>query len=263
MICNIHKFRDKLKAGRVCLGPGVSVTDPAVVEALCDSVDFLWIDLEHSPISLESLQSLLIAARAGGAPALVRVPSHDVAWVKRVLDIGAEGVILPQSRTVAEVESFVAACRYPPLGRRGYGPRRATNYGRRADGEYLKEANEQVFVAVQIETAEALAAIDDIIKIPGMDALVAGPADLAGALLGTSGQVHHPKVLESIATICDRARKAGLSVGIGMGPDTEYAVKVAQLGVNWIQCGGDVGFMLRSADTLYHGIRGRLKEAGK
>src|SRR5437588_950309 len=182
MMCHIHKFRDKLQAGRLCLGTGVSFTDPAVTEALCDSVDFLWLDLEHSPISLEALQAHLIAARAGGAPVLVRVPSGEVAWVKRVLDIGAEGVILPQAGSVAEVEQFVAACRYPPQGRRGFGPRRATNYGRQKLADYLAAANREVFVAVQIETAAALEAVDAIVRVPGIDSLVVGPADLAGAL---------------------------------------------------------------------------------
>src|SRR5437879_5346021 len=120
MFCNIDKFREKLRSGRVCLGAGVSFTDAAATEALCDSVDFLWIDLEHTPIDFESLQGHLIAARAGGAPALVRVPSGAVAWVKRALDIGAEGVILPQARSVAEIEGFVSACRYPPHGQRGF-----------------------------------------------------------------------------------------------------------------------------------------------
>ena len=260
MICNIHKFREKLKAGQVCLGPGISLTDPAVTEALCDSADFFWLDLEHSPIGLESLQAHLIAARAGGTPILVRVPSDEVAWVKRVLDIGAEGIILPQARSVAEVEEFVAACRYPPQGRRGFGPRRATNYGRQNLAAYLAAANRDVFVAVQIETAAALEALDAIVRVPGIDALVVGPADLAGALAGVPGQVEHPKVLDAIATICARARAAGLSVGIGMGADTAYALRVIQLGVQWIQCGGDCGFMIQAADALYQGIRARLKE---
>jgi 2-dehydro-3-deoxyglucarate aldolase/4-hydroxy-2-oxoheptanedioate aldolase len=260
MICNIHKFRDKLKAGRLCLGPGISSIDPAVTEAFCDSVDFLWIDLEHSPISLESLQALLIAARAGGAPALVRVPSNEIAWVKRVLDIGAEGIILPQSKTVAEVEAFVSACRYPPQGTRGFGPRRGSNYGRQPLADYLEQANQGVFLAVQIETREALDAIDAIVKVPGIDSLVIGPADLAGALLGMPGQVTHPKILESIGRICTRAREAGLPVGIGMGPDRDYALRVAQLGVQWIQCGGDVSFMIQAADATYQSIRNRCKE---
>lgn len=262
MICNIHKLREKLKAGKVCLGSAVSFTDPAAVEALCGSVDFLWIDLEHSPISLETLQSHLIAARAGGAPVLVRVPSNDIAWTKRVLDIGAEGLILPQARSAAEVEDFVKACRYPPLGRRGFGPRRSTDYGRVPLAEYLKHANENIFVSVQIETAEALEAIDDIVKIPGIDSLVVGPADLSGALLGSPGQVSHPKILEKIGIICAKAHKAGMTVGIGMGPNPDYAVRVAELGVNWIQCSGDCTFMLDGVDSLYKSIRARLKPRG-
>jgi 2-keto-3-deoxy-L-rhamnonate aldolase RhmA len=260
MICNIHKFRAKLKAGQVCLGPGVSLTDPAVTEALCDSSDFLWLDLEHSPISLESLQAHLIAARAGGAPVLVRVPSGELAWVKRVLDIGAEGVILPQAGSLAEVEQFVAACRYPPQGRRGFGPRRATNYGRQSVPAYLAAANRDVFVAIQIETAAALEAVDGIVRMPGIDSLVIGPADLAGALVGVPGQVDHPRVMEAIATICGHARAAGLPVGIGMGPNVEYATQVVRLGVQWIQCGGDCSFMVQAADTLYQDIRRRLEE---
>ncbi|MBY0523787.1 MAG: hypothetical protein K2R98_10340 [Gemmataceae bacterium] len=260
MLCNIQKFRDKLRDGRLCLGSGISCTDPAVVEALCDSVDFLWIDLEHTPIGLESLQAHLIAARAGGAPALVRVPSNDVAWTKRVLDIGAEGVILPQARSVADVEEFVAACRYPPLGRRGFAPRRASNYGRQRLDEYLQSANSQVFVAVQIETREALEALDAIAQIKGIDSLVVGPADLAGSLLGLPGQVNHPKILESISRIVAKARQAGLTVGIGMGPDADYAQRVAQLGVQWVQCGGDLSFMIRAADALYQDIRRRSEK---
>lgn len=258
MLCNIHKFRAKLKAGQVCLGPGISFTDPAATEALCDSSDFLWLDLEHSPISLESLQAHLIAARAGGAPVLVRVPSSEVAWVKRVLDIGAEGVILPQANSLAEIEHFVAACRYPPLGRRGFGPRRATNYGRQELPAYLAAANREVFVAAQIETAAALEQLDAIVQLPGLDAVVVGPADLAGALANSPGQVDHPQVLEAIARICSRARAAGLSVGIGMGPDPEYATRVIRLGVQWLQCGGDCSFMVRAADACYQSIRSRL-----
>jgi 2-keto-3-deoxy-L-rhamnonate aldolase RhmA len=260
MICNIHKFRAKLKAGQVCLGPGISLSDPAVTEALCDSADFLWLDLEHSPISLESLQAHLIASRAGGTPILVRVPSGEVAWVKRVLDIGAEGVILPQAGSLAEVEQFVTACRYPPQGRRGFGPQRATNYGRQNLADYLAAANREVFVAIQIETVAALESLDAIVRVPGIDSLVIGPADLAGALVGAPGQVEHPKVMDAIATICSRARAAGLSVGIGMGPDVEYATRVIKLGVQWIQCGGDCGYMIRAADAVYENIRGRLKE---
>jgi 2-dehydro-3-deoxyglucarate aldolase/4-hydroxy-2-oxoheptanedioate aldolase len=235
----------------------VSFTDQAATEALCDSVDFLWIDLEHTPIDFESLQGHLIAARAGGAPALVRVPSGAVAWVKRTLDIGAEGVILPQARSVAEIEGFVSACRYPPHGQRGFGPRRPTNYGRMGLKDYFEVANRSVFVVVQIETMEAFRELDTILRIPGIDSLVIGPADLAGSM-GVPGELRHPRVLEAIGTVSARARKAGLFVGIGMGPDAEYAEQVARLGVQWIQCGGDCSFMVQGIDRLYQQVRSRL-----
>jgi len=260
MICNIHKFRAKLKAGHLCLGAGISFTDPAVTEALCDSVDFFWLDLEHTPISLESLQAHLIAARAGGTPALVRVPSGEIGWVKRVLDIGAEGIILPQARTVGEVEAFVAACRYPPQGRRGFGPRRPSNYGRLSGPEFLKSTNDGLFVSVQIETAEAFRALDAILQVPGIDSVVIGPADLAGSLLGRAGEVSHPQVLDAIATISSKARQAGLYVGIGMGPDEAFAVEAARRGVHWIQCGGDYSYMVRGADGLFQRIRSNAHE---
>src|SRR5215470_15489916 len=149
MFTALQRFREKLNAGHFCLGAGISLSDPAVTEALADSVDFVWIDLEHSPIGLESLLAHLIAARAGGTAALVRVPSSDVAWIKRVLDTGAEGIIVPQIRTAAEVRSVVSACRYPPLGTRGYGPRRPSNYGRNGGESYVQQSNVQLFVSVQ------------------------------------------------------------------------------------------------------------------
>lgn len=256
MICNIHKFREKLASGRFCLGAGITFYDPAVVEALADSVDFLWIDLEHNPISLESLQSHLIAARAGGVPALVRVPSHDIAWTKRVLDSGAEGIIMPQSKTVEQVREFVAACHYPPQGSRGFGPRRPTNYARRGGEEYLRHANDNVFVAVQIETLEAYECLDEILRIPGIDSLVVGPYDLSGSM-GMLGQVKHPRIVEAIKTTVAKAKAAGVYVGMGMGADPSYATEADKLGVNWVQFGNDFEYMIRSADQLAAAVRGK------
>jgi len=259
MISNIHKFREQLASGKLCLGTGITFSDPAVVEALCDSVDFLWIDLEHNPISLESLLTHLIAARAGGAPALVRVPSNEIAWTKRVLDSGAEGIILPQARSAQEVQQFVSACRYPPLGTRGFGPRRPTNYGRSGGDQYIQHANENLFVAVQIETMEAVEQLDEIVSIKGMDSLVVGPYDLSGSM-GMLGQVRDPKVIDVIDGIITKARQARLYVGMGMGADGEHAMQAAESGVNWVQCGNDFEYMNHFADDLFNGIRERLPE---
>lgn len=258
MICNIHKFREKLAAGRFCLGAGITLADPAVVEALSPSVDFFWIDLEHNPTSLESLLSHLIAARAGGTPALVRVPSADIGWTKRVLDSGAEGIILPQAKSAAEVRDFVSSCRYPPMGTRGFGPRRPTNYGRFGGQEYLEHANKNLFVVAQIETVSALNEIDHIVAIPGLDSVVVGPYDLSGSM-GIPGQVHDPKVLKAIEAVVAKAKPAGIFVGMGMGADMSHALEAAQLGVHWAQCGNDYEFMIRATDSLFGNIRDQLK----
>ncbi len=254
---HIDSFRERLDSGRLCLGPAITLSDPAVTEALAPSVDFVWIDLEHNPTSLESLAAHLIAARAGGAPALVRVPSSDVAWIKRVLDTGAEAVIVPQIHSADEVRQVVSACRYPPQGTRGFGPRRAADYGRRNAAEYVAEANARVFVAVQIETAEAFRDLDAILAVPGFDSIVIGPYDLSGSM-GMLGQVHHPTVVGAVGTIATKARAAGRYVGIGMAPDEEHALQAARQGVQWVQCGCDFGYMIQFADGLYGRIRERL-----
>jgi 2-keto-3-deoxy-L-rhamnonate aldolase RhmA len=171
----IDAFRRKLDAGRFCLGTAVTLTDPTVVEALCDSVDFLWIDLEHSPTSLETVAAHLLAARAGGKPDVVRAPSSDVAWIIRDLDTGDEGLIVPQIRSSDEVRQVVSACRYPPNGTRGYGPRRATNYNRQISADYIVQSDRSLFIAIQIETIEALDDLDAILAIGGYVCVVIGP----------------------------------------------------------------------------------------
>jgi hypothetical protein len=140
------------------------LSDPAVTEALGRTVDFFWIDLEHSPLGLELMQAHLIAARAVGVPALVRVPAAEAWFIKRVIDTGASGLIVPQVRSPDEVRSVVQACRYQPQGDRGYGPRRASNYGH--DVGYLETINRDLFVSVQIEHVEAVRALDEIAAVP-------------------------------------------------------------------------------------------------
>lgn len=249
MIVNTHKFRERVAAGEKQLFTGITLADPAVTEMLSGSTDGFWIDLEHNPTNLETMLGLLIGARAGGTPAFVRVPANDVGWIKRVLDSGAEGIICPQAENATEVGQFVAACRYPPLGRRGFGPRRPTNYGRNGGAQYLADANRELVVIAQIETVGCLEEIDQIVQIEGLDGVVVGPNDLSGSM-GVMGQTDHPDVIAAIATIAQTAKQAGLSVGIGMGAQAEFAQQAFELGVDWVQCGNDFEYMIRFADQL-------------
>ena len=254
MYCNTQAFRKKLDSGQLCLGPSITFCDPAVTESIAPTADFVWIDLEHNPTNLQTMLAHLIAARAGGTMGIVRIPSGEIAWIKRVLDSGAEGIILPQAGSSDEIAAYVSACRYPPMGTRGFGPRRPTNYARIGGQEYLDSANRELFVVAQIETTGALEEIERIVEIEGLDSIVVGPHDLSGSL-GMLGQVEHPMVVDAINHVVTTAREAGLYVGMGMGASAEFAIKSANVGVQWLQVGNDFEYMNVFADRLYAEIR--------
>ncbi len=258
MYQGINAFREKMRRGQACLGAGITFADPAVSEALGPSVDFLWIDLEHSAIGMESMQAHLIAARAVGVAALVRVPGAEVSTIKRVLDSGAPGLIVPQVGSADEVRAIVEACRYKPAGNRGFGPRRPNHYGRSGGANYLAAANRDLFVAVQIENTRALDDLDAIVRVEHLDSLVIGPYDLS---LSMGIQVTHPHLFEAIERIVAAAKRAGLFVGIGMGAgDHAFAERAIQMGIDWLQVGGDYSYMIEFADALVASIRRAAKK---
>src|SRR5579883_1215173 len=253
----IRRFREKLDQGRRCVGAGITLSDPAVTEALGQVADFVWIDLEHSPVGPEALAAHLIAARAAGTAALVRVAGSDENLIKSALDIGAQGIIVPQVRSAAEVHRAVSACRYPPAGRRGYGPRRMSQYGRHGGPAYVRDADAALFVSVQIETAEAVAELAAILATPGLDGIILGPYDLSFSM-GKPGELADPEIRATLERIVRDARAAGRYVGTGMGSDDEPLCEWAfSIGVQWVQIGGDCGYMVHFADRLYERIRTR------
>jgi 2-keto-3-deoxy-L-rhamnonate aldolase RhmA len=259
---HINRMREKLQAGETVLGAGITMSDPAVTEALAPSVEFFWIDLEHNPTTTESMLGHLMAARAGGAPSIVRIPNNDVGWVKRVLDSGAEGIILPRSYSAREVADFVSACRYPPMGTRGFGPRRPMHYGRLSQQEYLAQANRDVFVTAQVETVELLAELDDVLKIEGLDSLVLGPQDLSGSM-GRLGETTHPSVIDAMKTVASKAKAAGKFIGAGLGANPEFAQVLIDCGVQWLQAGNDFEYMINGCEHAFGSIRAASGAVGR
>jgi 2-keto-3-deoxy-L-rhamnonate aldolase RhmA len=252
---NANKLREKLKSGQIPLGCGVSFTDPTVSELFSYVLDFVWIDMEHNAMSLETVQAHIMATKGSDAAALVRVPWNDPVLIKPVLDMGADGIIAPFVRTVEDVELAVAACRYPPDGVRGFGPRRPIQYGRIADDDYWRRANEEIIIIVQIEHIDAVNAIDEIIKVPGLTGIVIGANDLAGSM-GHMGNTQHPEVQSAIETVVGTARQGGIYPGIGLADDPEALMAWVSKGIQWVQVGVDWAHLSRAIDTSV----GRLRE---
>jgi len=261
MTQGVMKFREKLQQGQVCFGAGVGFSDPLVAEALADSCDFIFVDLEHSGLSHQTAMLHFMAARGKQVAPFVRVQSTSDAFIKPALDSGAEGIIAPQVKTVEQVRQFVNACRYPPLGNRGFGPRVPSNFGRVGGPAFFKQQDEAIFVAVQIETREALECLDEILAIEQLDSVFIGPYDLSGAM-GVLGQLDDPTLNKAIDVVIEKTRAAGKYVGAGMRTDPDYAMSMARRGVQWMQVGSDFGFMVRGMDNITKSVREKLKGDG-
>ena len=237
----VNRMKQKLEAGEAVIGSVLSLPEPFVAEVMgAAGFDFLLVDLEHAPLSIYQLQTLLIAARPTESTLLVRAPWNDPVAVKQILDVGAEGVVLPWINNRDECEAAVAAARYPPEGIRGFGPRRALRIHGGVD-EYAHRANEGVLVLAQIERVEAVERLGEILTTPGLDGIMVGPADLALSM----GYLHdreNPAVETQIRRILDGCREHGMPFGIFSGT-AEKARKWVGLGARIATVGGDVPFI--------------------
>lgn len=204
-------FRSRLKRGDRLLGTMVTLASPVAAEILASiGFDWLFVDGEHGPLDTADLLGILQAADQKTA-CVVRVPAGDEVAIKKCLDLGASGVIVPQVNTAKQTEDIVRFSRYAPLGARGVGLARAHGYGLRFQ-EYVESANEQVAVIVQAEHALAAENIESIVKVPGIDAVLLGPYDLS-ASLGHTGKLDHPSVVAAIDHITKTCQAAKIPLG--------------------------------------------------
>lgn len=200
-------FRSRLLEHQTLIGTMLTLPVPAVAEILADvGFDWLFVDGEHGPFETNELLAVLQAV-GHRIPCLVRVPESAEVPIKKALDLGADGIIVPQVNTVEQAEAVVRFARYSPQGARGVGLARAHGYGRRFR-EYVEAANERTVVVVQAEHIRAVENIEQIVKVPGIDAVLLGPYDLS-ASLGKMGQLDDPVVvaaIERITTVCQAAK---------------------------------------------------------
>lgn len=247
------EMRAKLQAGDAVIGTTLSLPEPLVCQALGQAgFEFLLIDMEHNPISDYQLQTMLVSAQPTSSAILVRVEWKDPVRVKRVLDIGAEGVIFPWVNSREDCEAAIASVHYPPKGIRGCGPRRAT----RLHGglpSYLRWAEEQVMALVQIERIEAVEKLDEILSTPGLDGIMVGPADLAISM-GHLHDLANPEVDEVIQRILDGCRRHGVPFGMFTGT-TQKARQWVSRGCQIATIGGDLPFIDSGIAQTHREIR--------
>ena len=240
---------------RLAIGGHVFLTDPSISEAMAGfGYDFIWIDGEHGPFDKEKLLAHIVAANAGGAAALVRVPANDPVLIKPVLEMGPDGIIIPMVMNAEEARKAVSACRYPPAGIRGFGPRRANRYGMIPTEVYLASADEAIIKIVQIEHISAVRDIEAILAVEGLDAVIIGPNDLS-ASIGRLGKLKDPDVIALYDEIVNACRSAEKPCGVSIGPGDEGFIQewIAR-GVDFISCGDDISFLaagaLRTIDLI-------------
>lgn len=242
---NARFFREKIKSGKPVIGAAVSFTDPTVSEAMTDIVDFLFIDAEHNPITPEAILTHVMATKGTECAALVRVPTGDTSYIKLSLDAGADGIVGPQIRNVEDAKLIADWCRYPPLGVRGIGPRRAGCYDGNLGPDFPQRANEQILAFVMMEHIDAVNQIDSILGLPGLDGVMIGPGDLSGSL-GTLLDMDNPRFRPTVEHIISKTRASGKMLGVGLGDSIEACKGWIDDGVQFVQAGGD-HFYLRSA----------------
>jgi len=241
-------FRTRVRSGEKFLGTMLTLASPAVAEILADAgFDWLFIDCEHGAMNEADVQAILQAVGHRMA-CIVRVPSGSEPEIKRILDVGAQGIIVPQVNTAAQAADVVKFSRYAPLGSRGVGLGRAQGYGSRF-ADYVATANDEIIVIVQAEHRLAVENIHSIVQVPGIDCILLGPYDLS-ASYHKMGQINDPEVTAAIDRVLSHCRNAGLPVGY-FGVTAEAVREHSAKGCSMLVSGVDVVFLGSSAKKMF------------
>ena len=252
----MQSFRDRLKNRETLVGTLVTLAAPQVPEMLAQAgFDWLWIDGEHAPLSVQDVQTLVQVA-GPDCPCLIRIADQNPRCIKQALDIGAAGIIVPLVNTAAQAREIVLKSKYPPKGQRSIGIGRAQGYGRHF-ASYIETANQSTCVVLQIEHIEAVENIESIIAVEGVDAVIVGPYDLSGSL-GKPGRVTDPEVEEAIERIRNACEQAKMPMGI-FAMDPEPLDRYARQGYSLLALGIDTVFLGRSAGKAREQLQQYLK----
>ncbi len=250
-----NNLKEALKEGKNVFGPFMKFTDPAAVEIMgFAGFDFVIIDTEHGPISIQNVQNMIRAAESVNVTPVVRVSDNDEAIILRALDIGAQGIQIPQINSKAEAIRAVKSVKYSPQGERGVCRYvRTANYSSMDKFKYFKYANNETIIIAHIEGVEGINNLDEILSVPGIDIIFIGPYDLSQSL-GIPGEVSHPLVTEKMKEVIIKCRENKVSVGT-FADDVKTAKFWVSLGVQYISFSVDVGILYSVSNTIVNKLK--------
>ena len=228
---------------KTLLGSWITIGNPSIAEVMADAgFDWLCIDMEHSVTDYYEAQQLIMAIQAKGLQAYVRVGENNTLIIKRILDAGADGIIVPSVNSAAEAQKAVSAVKYPPMGTRGVGLARAQGYGFDFEN-YRDNKSKEIKLIVQIEHIQAIKELDSIIQIEGVDGTFIGPYDLSGSI-GKPGQYDDPEVKEALQQYELVAKKYNKLIGFHVvPPDYRLVLEKQNKGYNFIAFSFDAYFL--------------------
>jgi 4-hydroxy-2-oxoheptanedioate aldolase len=253
----IAALGDRLRSGGTVLTAWSAIPDPLVVGIVArEGFDAVTLDMQHGSHDVGSAIRSIPAVAAAGKPAIVRVPVGDFASASRLLDAGAAAVIAPMINTVADARAFAAHMKYPPVGARSWGPVGAMALSGQGPDAYFAGANAASLAFAMVETREAMAILDDILAVPGIDGVFVGPGDLSIALSNGAGlDPHHPEVEAALDEVARRARAAGKFAAVyAFAP--ERAGALFARGFHVCAVGMDIGYLRAGAQDIIAKARG-------
>ncbi len=248
----MNSLREKIKNKERIIGTHVSLSDPSICEILGYlDFDYIWVDMEHTYIDCKQLYIHLNAARAVGASVIVRIPQDDFVTLKRVMEMGVDGVVFPMIQNADAARKAISGTFYPPRGCRGFGPRRPVRYGLDQAADYIEKGSLGMCRFIQIEHIEAVEGLEEIAETEGVDGFIFGPCDLAGSI----GQLTRPYeetamelMQKAIATLKAHDKYIGISTG-------DFSAKrirqFSEMGIQMISAGADTDYLLYGAQKAW------------
>ena len=255
----MKSLKSKLAGGKFTLGSWITLAHPAIAEIMSKAgFDWLVIDLEHSVITIREAEELIRVVELSGVSPLVRLSANDPVQIKRVMDAGSHGVVVPMVNSALDAKQVVEAVLYPPEGKRGVGLARAQGYGSTFEN-YRQWLNQENVIIVQIEHIEAVNNLQAILSVEGVDGFIVGPYDLSGSL-GVPGQLDHPamqKAMDQIRSVGSTSEKvAGIHV---IEPDVEELRQRVDEGYSFLAYSLDIRMLHRACRTGLDAIRSGMR----